>query len=52
MKSLVMSDLRLYANTCYQLLRTDLIELRKTFFDQAINLSIWVFAPCGYGVFN
>jgi len=31
-----------YANVCWQLLRTDFVELKKTFFDQMINLSIWV----------
>lgn len=43
MKGSSMNNIRHYAYTCYQLLRTDLIELRKTFFDQALNLGIWVF---------
>jgi len=38
-----MNNLSLSLYTCYQLLKTDLIELKKTFIDQAINLSIWVF---------
>lgn len=33
----------LYKHVSFELLRTELIELRKTFVDQAINLSIWVF---------
>ncbi len=37
------SHYALYKHVCWQLLRTELIELRKTFFDQAINLAIWVF---------
>ena len=37
------SHYALYKHVCWQLLRTELIELRKTFFDQAINLGIWVF---------
>ncbi len=28
---------------CFEILATELVELRKTFFDQALNLAIWVF---------
>lgn len=42
-KALPMSNYALYLKVCSQLLRTDLVELKKTFFDQMINLSIWVF---------
>lgn len=37
------SHYALYKHVCWQLLRTELTELRKTFWDQAINLGIWVF---------
>ena len=39
----MMQSIGLYKHVCFELLRTELLELKKTFFDQAFNLGIWVF---------